>query len=149
MYICMCVCTVSVLLKSPVSSEVVSTVVEEVTTSEMTMEPDLMRDFIDETSALCVPVAVVESANNTPPSVSSQVTTDVPSVTITIQKITAAVPEVTCRSVQSSCTGEETLPSTSSSETLMSTAVHGSILVSSFNKQYHRKLLHRDSVNDT
>jgi len=124
--------------------------VEEVTTSEVTVEHDLTTDVTDETSVLCV----VPSATtyNTEPSVVLHVTTAVPNVTVSVSNVTAAVPLMTCSSVQSSCT-EEALPSSPSSSlsslsrTVTAAAAHGTTLVSSSNKHHCTRHLTK-SPND-
>lgn len=115
----MCVCC-----QSFVTTEVDSVAVEEVTTSDETVEHDVMNHIVDDTSLLYVPVSVVPSAlaKNT----HIRVTPTVPNVTLTVSNTTAAVPQVPGHFVHSSRTAEDSV--SSSSMTVTSSSLHGILI---------------------
>ena len=110
-----------------------------------TVDHDLISDLTAEPCVLYVAAADPPSivTSNTETSVVPQVTTAAPNVTTGVPNVTTAVPTLTSHSVQSSCTAEETVPS--SSPLLLKTSVpavfDGIMSVYESNKQHSMTLL--------
>ena len=120
----------SVCRQGLVSTEVDSPAVEEVTTSEVAVDRDLISDYISDSHELCVTsTAVVSPVSIAQPSV----TTAVPCDTVTAPNVTAVTApnvtaQVTRHSVWSSST-DTAVETLTTSKTVASAAFHGNMSV--------------------